>query len=331
MQWNLAVQREIAPNLVVEVGYVASHALGLVFGGNGGAALNQIPQSEILSTKVNTLGIPYPNFGAITGYTDNAVSNYNSLQAQITKRYSSGLSFNFNYVLSHMLDDADSSGWGSHAGPITYQSSYNPSANYASSNFDTRNAFKGNVVYELPLGKGKPFLNNSKVLDEIVGGWQTSGSLLLSTGNPFSLTGNQQTYANGGGAYPNWSGISPKVAHKSITTWYNPAAFSQPANGTFGNVGRNALYGPGFKVVNLSAHKEFALVEAWGHAVKLQARIDSVNAFNHPSFGAPSGVLTDANNSPAGTQYTGTSNGTYQITSVTEGGRTVQLGARLTF
>jgi hypothetical protein len=336
LQWNVAVQREVARNLVVELAYVASHGMDMIFGDSGGVALNQIPQSELLSTGVNTAAIPYQNFagGSITGYTNNAVTNYNSLQAQITRRYASGVSFNFNYVWSHMLDSGDSSGWGSHAGPLSYQNAYSPKANYASSNFDVRNAFKGNVVYQLPFGKGKPYLSQGTLLNEVAGGWQVSGTIVLTTGNPFSLTGDQLTNANGGGSYPNWSGASPKVAHKSITTWYNPGAFSRPANGTFGNVGRNVLYGPGIDVTTLSAHKEFALLEAWHHDVKLQLRIDAYNAFNHPSFGSPDGVLTgsaESSNSVTGEPYTGTSDGTYQINSVTVGGRSVQLGARLNF
>ena len=334
MQWNLAIQREIAPNLVVEVGYVASHALDLIFGDSGGVALNQIPQSEILSTGKNNSAIPYPNFNSITGYTNNATSNYNSLQAQITKRYSSGVSFNFNYVWSHMLDSSDSSGWGSHAGPLNYQNSYSPSQNYGSSNFDIRNAFKGNVVYELPFGKGKPFLNKGKVLDEIVGGWQTSGSIVLSTGNPFTVTDAQehQTNANGGGAYPNWGTVSAKPAHRTIANWFNPGAFTRPANGTYGNVRRNSLYGPGLNVVNLSGHKEFDLLEAWGHDIKLQFRIDASNAFNHASFGLPNSELSGS--SGPGTPYTQTAStgaNASQITGVTVGGRAVQLGMRVNF
>ncbi len=328
-QWNVAFQRELASNTSIEIGYVASHGYNLVFGGSGGVALNQIPESELLPTKVNEAAIPYPNFSQITGYTNNATTNYNSLQAQITHRFSHGLSFNFNYVWSHMLDTMDSSGWGSHAGPVPYQNSYDPQANYSSSNFDVRHAFKGYVVYELPFGKGKTFLNNSTLLDEIVGGWQISGTEVLSTGNPFSLTGNQLTYANGGGAYPNWSGVSPTPQHKSITEWYNPAAFQQPSNGTFGNVGRNVLYGPGLNVTNLSAHKEFKLAHAWEHDIRLQFRADATNAFNHPSFGSPSGVLTGSTG--AGTNYTGTSAGTYQINSVTVGGRNMQVAFRLNF
>ena len=328
-QWNVAVQREVSTNMVAEISYVASHAYNLIFGGAGGVALNQIPQSQLLSTGVNQAAIPYPNFSAVTGYTNNATSNYNSLQAQITRRFASGVSFNFNYVWSHMLDTMDSSGWGSHAGPLPYQNSYDPKANYASSNFDQRNAFKGYVVYQLPFGKGKQFLNNNLLLDEAVGGWEVSGSIVLSTGNPFSLTGNQLTNANGGGSYPNWSGVSATPAHKNIYTWYNPAAFQQPSNGTFGNVGRNVLYGPGINVVNLSAHKEFQLAEAWDHAIKLQFRADANNAFNHPSFGSPNGSLTGSTG--AGSNYAGTAAGTYQINSVTVGGRVVQLALRLNF
>ena len=334
-QWNLALQREIAPNLVIELGYVASHAYNLVFGESPGTSpyfgiqFNQIPESELLPTGVNQAAIPYPNFNQIIGTTDNAVANYNSLQAQVTRRFASGLSFNFNYVWSHMLDSMDSSGWGGHAGPLGFQNGYDPSANYGASNFDTRNAFKGYAVYQLPFGKGKPFLSHNLLLDEAVGGWQLSGSIVLSTGNPFSLTGSQLTNANGGGAYPNWSGVSPKPQNRNITEWYNPAAFSQPANGTFGNVGRNVLYGPGINVVNLSAHKEFQLAHAWDHDVKLQFRADAQNAFNHPSFGSPNGTLTGSNG--ANTNYTGTAGGTYQINSVSVGGRNVQLALRVNF
>ena len=337
MQWNLAAQRELASNVVVELSYVASHAYNLVFGDNGGVALNQIPQSELLSTGTNWAAVPYPNYsspnaeGSITGYTNNAVANYNSLQAQITKRYHSGFSFNFNYVWSHMLDSGDSSGWGSHAGPLSYQNSYSPAANYASSNFDIRNSFKGYAVYQLPFGKGKPFLSHSAVADEVLGGWQVSGTMILSTGNPFSVyaTGND-TYANGGGSYPNWSGLSTKPAHKSIGTWYNPAAFSQPANGTFGSVKRNSLYGPGINVVGLAAHKEFPLVHAWDHDVKLQIRLDSTNAFNHPSFGQPTPNL-EKSSGGANTPYTTTDKGDAQINSVVVGGRDVQFTARVVF
>src|SRR6185312_13519676 len=104
------------------------------------------------------------------GSTNNAISNYNSLQASIQKRMTSGLEFNFNYVWSHFLDDQDSSAWGGYGGAQIYQNSYVPSANYGPSNFDIRNAFKGHVIYQFPLGRGRRFLNNNYALDLLLGG-----------------------------------------------------------------------------------------------------------------------------------------------------------------
>ena len=327
-QWNLAIERELAPNMVVSLSYVASHAFNLVFPAN----LNQIPESALLPDKVNTAAIPYPQYGqnSISGDKDAAYSNYHSLQAQITKRMSKGVSFNFNYVWSHFLDEQDSSSWGSRMGPQQVQSSYNLRANYGPSNFDIRNAFKGNVVYQLPFGKGKQFLNNGRALDEIVGGWQVSGTIVLSTGNPFTLSSNQNPNANGSGAYPNRvPGVALYASNKGINTWYNPAAFSRPADGTFGNTSRNLLYGPGLEIVNLSAHKDFVLLEAWQHTFKFEFRADASNAFNHPSFAAPNATL--GGDSGPGTPYTTTGGGARQINGITVGGRDLQLGLRLNF
>lgn len=335
VQWNLSAQREISPNIAVELAYVASHGYNLVFGSSSVNILNEIPASAILSTGINTAAIPYPNFGSITGFYDNAISNYNSLQAQITRRMSNGLSFNFNYVWSHMLDDLDSSGWGSHAGPANFQSAYNVSANYANSNFDVRNAFKGNVVYQLPFGKGKTYLHSGKALDEAVGGWEVSGSVVLSSGHPFTVTdaADHVTNANGGGAFPNWNpGVSPYPTHRTVYNWINPGAFVRPADGTFGNVHRNSLIGPGVNVVNISAHKEFDLAELWNHDIKLQFRADAQNAFNHPSFDVPGNGSDVTGANAAGMAYTGTSAGTGKsITSVTVAGRTMQFALRVNF
>jgi Carboxypeptidase regulatory-like domain len=321
LQWNASVQRALNTNVVVELAYVASHGSNLNFPTD----LNQVPESK-LSPNDAPSGRPYPIFQGISGSTDNAVSNYNSLQASITKRMTNGVSLSFNYVWSHMLDDMDSSGWGSRAGPQDFQNAFNPAANYSNSNFDVRHAFKGYAVYELPFGTGKRFLSGNRLMDEAVGGWEISGTLVLSTGNPFTVTNNQNnTYAQAGASYPNWvPGVSTKPANRGIANWFNPGAFSQPANGTFGNVPRNSLYGPGLNQVNLSASKTFSL--PW-EDVKIQFRCDAQNAFNHPSFGVPSDINLGGSNGP-GTPYT-TANVALNTTTV--GGRNLQLGLRLTF
>ena len=322
-QWNLAVQNQIGANMVFELAYVASHGKNLAFP----VDINQVPESK-LSPNDSPSGRPYPTYGNIDGSTNNAISNYNSLQASVTRRLSHGVSFNFNYTWSHFLDDMDSSGWGGRGGPQNYQNAYDPRANYSNSNFDVRNAFKGNVVYELPFGLGRQFLNKNRLMDEAVGGWQVSGIVILSSGNPFSVTSGQNTYAQDGASFPNWTGISTKPAGgHTLNEWFNPAAFSLPANGTFGNVRRNSVYGPGLEVVNLSAGKKFTIHEQ----VKLQIRADATNAFNHPSFGVPNGVLSTGSDQTAGQAYSATAAGGQQITGTTEGGRNVQLGARLEF
>jgi hypothetical protein len=354
-QWNFAIQRQISTNFVGEIAYVASHGFDLHYQTD----LNAVPADKFSSN--DTAYRPYPNYGAIAGSSNNGISNYHSLQASITKRMTSGVSLSFNYVWSHFLDDQDSSSWGSHSGPTDFQQANNPGANYSNSNFDVRQAFKGYAVYQLPFGKGKMFLNHNALLDEAIGGWQISGTVILTTGNPFSVVGTQDNYQHAGTMFPNRvKGVSTTPTHRSarceagsgtttadgtklgcINEWYNPAAFSLPANGTFGDVRRNSLYGPGVDQVNLSGGKTFSL--PW-EGIKFQIRIDASNAFNHASFSQPTGTLfgsTDKNGNSTqkvGDPYTyyktdsaGNLIPTQQITNTSVGGRNIQFGGRLSF
>jgi hypothetical protein len=133
------------------------------------------------------------------------------------------------------------------------------------------------------------FLNHNSLVDAVIGGWQISGSMAFLTGNPFTVKADGETYnqASGSSQFPNWNpGVSWKSPHRSFNEWFNPAAFTKPANGTYGNVRRNSLYGPGLAKVNLSGSKRFPL--PW-EGVKFQIRIDAYNAFNHTSWAAPGG------------------------------------------
>ena len=334
-QWNVSVQQELATDYAIQLAYVANHGTNLFFNTD----LNQVP---VAGLSANDAGArPYTQYQSVQGSTNNGISNYDSLQASITKRLRNDFSLNFNYVWSHFLDDQDSSGRGGYGGPAPYQIANNPAASYSNSNFDVRNAFKGYGVYELPFGRGRKFLNNNSLLDEVIGGWQLSGTLVLSSGNPFTVYGTQNTYALAGSAFPNRvPGVPLKPQHQSarcengsgqqfgcVNEWYNPAAFSRPADGTFGNVRRNSLYGPGLEEVNLSAGKTFDL--KW-EGLKVQVKADAVNAFNHASFGLPTGTLAGAQNVGDPYSFTVGAN-SQQISSTTVGGRTVQLSAHLTF
>ncbi|HMG03128.1 MAG TPA: hypothetical protein VK596_08335, partial [Edaphobacter sp.] len=326
-QWNLAMQREVSNDMVVQLAYVASHGHDLPFP----VDINQVPENRLSQNDQQFR--PFPQFGNVYGSTNNAISNYNSLQASVNKRFTSGLSFDFNYVWAHFMDTIDSSGWGSRAGAQNYQRSYDPSANYANSNFDIRNAFKGNAVYQLPFGRGKRFLNNNLFLDEIIGGWQAAGTLVVQSGQPFTVsmaTDNSYSLAQNAQWYPNLIGnphLSSRGAYHGTNQWFNEAAFAVPAAGTFGNAGRNLMNGPGLSNVNFSLGKTFAVWEQ----VRLQIRADAKNVFNHPSFGLPT---TGGNQgsaqlvvNPDGSIATGTST----IRSVTVNGRGMQLNARISF
>lgn len=316
-QWNAGVQQELGTNMVAEISYVASHGFDLNFPVN----INQVPESK-LSANDSPSGRPYPQFQGLGGSTNNAISNYNSLQTTIRKRMTSGISFDFNYTWSHFLDDQDSSGWGGRGGGQPYQNAYDPHANYGNSNFDVRNAFKGRVVWELPVGKGRRFLNNNFLLDAALGGWQASSTLDIQSGVPFTVFANNNTNAQAGNQYPNQIG-DPHLANRSINHWFNEAAFVQPAAYTFGNVHRNSLTGPNLQNINGSLGKVFHIWEA----TQLQIRADATNVINHPGFGTPNGGLTAGGAGSGGVFATGTST----IRGVAVGGRTIQLGARLSF
>lgn len=317
-QWNFSVQRELGTNTVAEVAYVASHAHNLSFP----VDINQVPEDK-LGPNDSPSALPYPNFQSITGDTFNGISNYNSLQASLRRRLVSGISVDVNYTWSHFLDDQDSSGYGGAAGTQSVQRSYKPSASYGASNFDVRNAFKGRVVYELPFGKGKMFLNRNNLTDAVVGGWQASGTFVLSSGFPFTptISGSNNSFSQAGDWYPNQVG-NPRPRHRTIDEWFDPTAYTLPAPGTFGNMRRNSVYGPGLEEVNLSAGKTFAL----GDRMNLEIRADATNAFNHPSFGLPNaGLVTgsDPTNPFLGSPT--------NITTLTVNGRAMQLNARISF
>lgn len=317
-QWTVDLQREIGNDYVADIAYVGNHGKNLYFP----VDINQVPQSKLGPNDL--ADEPYPIYTQINGSTNNAISNYNALQAQITKRMTQGLEFNVNYTWSHFLDDQDSSGWGSRGGWQNYQNAFNPSDNYSNSNFDIRNMFKGQVIYLLPVGKGRQYLNNNLLLDEILGGWQTSATFVVQGGNPMTITtggnnssnnqsGDYTQYANLVGNYKFGGGRPIKA---KLNEWYNLSALAVPPAYTYGNFRRNIVYGPGLSDVNFGLGKTF---DIWPeHGIQMQIRGDATNVLNHPSFGQP------GNNAIGPGQSA-------QITGTTVNGRAMQLYGRISF
>jgi hypothetical protein len=230
---------------------------------------------------------------------------------------SHGLQFLFNYAWSKTLDTG--TGSGNDTGVDLWQNAFNVPANYGLSTLDTKNTINGSATYELPFGVGRSFALHG-LTDELLGGWRATGVFQVHTGIPFTattssngqdLSGSAANQCSCGFAWlPNVVG-SPSVPNRSISEWFNTAAFSTPATGTFGNERRNTLIGPNWRDLDMSLGKTFKLVEG----VRLEVRADSFNFLNHPNFsqpdaaaGAGEAVITSAN-----------------------GARQIQLGGRFTF
>jgi len=171
---------------------------------------------------------------------------------------------------------------------------------------------------------GKPFMNQNAVLDGVLGGWRLSGTFIYQDGTPYTvLDGGVNDYSQAGNVFANpVAGISPNsgtcngAAVHTVNCWFNTAAFETPAqqgNGAFGFGRRNTLFGPKLSDVNLSLAKTWHYKERAG----LTLRADFVNVMNHPSFALPN---NDMNGSNVGT-----------ISSLANGPRTIQLGARISF
>ncbi len=336
-QWTLSIQHEFAKNFMASISYVGSHAMNLQYVTD----LNQITNPAMLNpsdvsacngatpasiaASPSTCARAYPAFGGLGGSNFNAISNYNSLQIVVQKRFANGLNFNVNYAWSHMLDEQDSAGWGSTAGAQVWQFGNNPASNYGNANFDIPQAFKGTAYYELPFGVGRAFMNKNVVTDAVLGGWRVSGTFILQNGTPFTVLDNGvNNYSQAGNVFANpisgnsaLSGsCSNGAAVGTLSCWFNPSAFETPAqqgNGAFGFGGRNTLFGPHLFNIDLSLAKTWKFKERFGFTL----RSDFINALNHPSFTLP-------NNNVA-------SSGVATITGVSNAARTIQLGARFSF
>lgn len=285
-QFLLSVQHTFAGGILLDTSYVRTHGTNLNFATD----INQAPASLLGCTGYNC-GNPNPIFNSIFAQIYDGWSNYNALQVRLQKRMSNGVTFQVNYAWSKSLDTGTGNGHGS--GIDIYQNAYNPGQNYGLSDFNAANTVVGQVVYELPFGHGRQLALHG-IADQIVGGWRVSSVFQWHSGMPFTPViqgsvadaidpGLAPSLSSGSTLYPAVTG-NPGVSNPSITHWFNPAAFADPAYGTFGSEGRNTLIGPGFTNIDLSIAKEFTL--HW-ESVKLGIRADAYNIMNHINFANP--------------------------------------------
>ena len=189
--------------------------------------------------------------------------------------------------------------------------------------FDQTQQATATVSYELPFGQGKPLLSSLHgVGDKLVSGWQLNTIVTLLSGVPVDITTGSNQSGDGNAGAPDRPNYNPAFTGNIITgtpnQWFNPSAFSLPIPGTYGNVGRDTLQGPGLASVDLSLFKNTKISER----LRLQFRAEFFNVLNHPNFSFPSNLVFSggAINPTAGV-----------ITATTTTSRQIQFGLKLVF
>lgn len=307
-EWNLQVERQIGSNNVVNIAYVGTKGNNL---------------STYYPYNMYQFGTATQNFsgmGSITYNNYNGMSNYAGLQVHAEHRATNGLTATFSYAWSHTLDDSGGAFQGG-----TSELYYNPKASYGNSAEDVRQIFSSSILYQLPFGRGRHFAGNvSRPMDWVVGGWQTSLTAIVQSGTPVDLSTGEDAPANRPDLVKSIS--YPKSTSGSTGAyWFNPASFANPPlvpqteNGQtvyarLGTLGRNQVFGPGYRVVNWSIQKNIHLTDKQ----TLELHGDAFNLFNTPAFTNPDGKYTD---------------GTFgQIEGIqVYSNREIQLAARFTF
>jgi hypothetical protein len=291
--WNLTLERQIATSWLVRVAYIGNKGTHLYGTGDQESGLLQgnpviyMPgQSTVANEQSRRL---YPNFGPI-GIIDSSLnSSYHSLQLTVEKRLSSGLSFLANYSHAKELNDFAPVG-GCSCGFNT--NPYNRQFDYGPSDDSLNHVFKFSGAYRFPN------VHTSGLKDKLVNGWELSSIVTWQSGFPFSifsgldnsLTGTNNDRADFIGTNISQAQLGSGRSHgQMIQQWFNTSLFAPNAIGTFGNTGKNILYGPRFFSNNTALIKMIKVTE-WA---SVQFRAEAFNAFNNVNFNLPDHTLSD--------------------------------------
>lgn len=272
-QMNVSVQKSMPGNSAVTVSYVMNRTTDLFDNPN----YNDVRPG--LYTNLQAAR-PFPRYGQILVYGNNADSYYNSGQLKWERRFTDGLSYLLSYAYSKHIDDNIS--------PTPFAPS---GYDRGRSTFDRTHILAYNTIYELPFGKGRRFLNAAHpVVNGILGGWQLAGIYNFTSGSPLSFTVSGATLGNGYGTRPNQTG-ELGVSNPSAAGWFNAAALSRPADYTFGTSGIGLIDGPAIHVLDTSLTKNFYMTES----KYLQFRWEMFNMPNHVNLNNPVVNIRDAN------------------------------------
>jgi Carboxypeptidase regulatory-like domain len=282
--WNAVVQQALPFDSSLQIAYVANHGTRI----NVAQNIN-LPSTYGQNATYDPLKQAFGKTAAVTQYFLGKSNNYQSLQVQLTRRFTKGLAFTTAFTWGKAEGYVTSGQDGAllfFAGP--------PHRNYAVLDFDRKLNYSQTLTYELPAGRGHQYFSQGPLLYAL-GGWRLAATVQAVSGLPFTVTSTSATP----GTTQTANLVAPfqvthSVSNAANTTWFNPASFAAPATCTaysaanpvpctLGNSGRNQFRGPAYVSDNVSLFKVFPIHED----VNLEARFDAFNMTNTPAFGLP--------------------------------------------
>jgi hypothetical protein len=285
-QYNLAIQKDFHGNVltVAYVGVTTRHVVQSFPDENAPP-----PNTSANANTLRPTFSKYPGLTTIKLYASGGVGSYNAAQISFERRLSHGLSFNTNYTYARNIDNAtglSNQGQGGYAPVISQSHIYD----YGNSDLDLRNRGVATLNYTLPFGRtAKGFKG------EFVKGWQINTIGAWSAGQPFTpLNGSNisNVVPGGGGDRPNRIGNPTLPSGKrTLSAYFNTAAYVTQSAGTVGASGRNTVYGPHYRHVDMSLIKPFPIRES----IHLDFRAEAFNITNTTNFSPPSAPIGNAN------------------------------------
>jgi hypothetical protein len=305
---NFTIEQQLARNLMARASYVGDRGVNLLDNNEMDPAIYGPGATEANTNQRRPL---YPNYASIIEMNNEGWSHYNALQVTVEKRTSHGLSFVANYTHSKATDNQSID----EQFTLTNPDPFNPSFNNGRANEDVPNAFYLSGVGEVPTLHSAP-----RAVRAIAGGWGLSGIITWANGEPFTIVSGQDNSFSDVGL--DRADLKPSVSPylssgrshaQEIQQYFNTAAFTANAMGTFGNSPRNLIRNPNYFNIDAGLQRMFPV----GDRLRFKFRVEEFDATNHPNFSQP------GNNQSAPTTF-GKITGAGQP-------RTLQLVGRLEF
>jgi hypothetical protein len=321
MSWNLAVEQAFGNNYSLQIAYVANHGVDI------DAAQNiNLPGFYGGGSKSDPQYATFGRTASTSQYFIGTSSNYDSLQTQLTKRFSNGLTFTTAFTWGKDLNYFS----GDDGGFLFF---IDQRRNYAPADYDRAKNYEQTFSYQLPFGHGHS-LFNSRAGDLIAGGWRLTGVVSVVSGSPFTVSANGASL-NTPGTQQNATIVgSLRVLHGigNDSPWFSTSNFVQPLGCTsspctspqLGDTGRNQFRGPAYMQDNLSLVKSFPV---W-HETSMQARIDAYQLSNTPQFNNPNGSCCTSSGFGTVTSTVGSGQGAVNGIG---GGRSLKGSIKITF